>query len=586
MRKKASLLIVAILSAVCAGAQSTYLQIGSDNYLLLDRMETLSGRLCDSLRVNSKGESRKSAVNYVEHVSKAIADSIDSSRYSSIDRYNMRQLISESGEWAGDEHGEIKSKHSWFNALYKNQYNMVYIKKKDFFVVLNPILNAVTTIDKNTPEFKGGTSRRLYNAHDGEIRGWIGKKIGFYTMFTDVQEQLPGFVYNYAVKDTPYQRMAVPGADYFLLPATRGGAFNYLQASGYIDFAALKDKVNITFGSGKHFVGDGITSLFLSDFSSNMPFLRLRTRIWKLNYETQYVELTSQYKKGADKVYPHKFATMHNISMNVTRWMNLGFFEAVVFDRPNAYEIGYLNPVVFTVSLNSFNGSGDKALLGFYGKMIIAKRVQLYGQAMLNEFRAKEFFSASGWYGNKWGLQGGAKYFDALGIANLDLQAEVNAVRPYTYSAKDTLANYTNYNQPLANPLGSGFVQAIGVARYQPVRNLAFTLKWMYYIQGVDTGRANLGNNIFNPYTSAAKTYGVKLINGPRSECNSINLNISWQVRRNLFIDAGSAYRKYENTAKVYPDYSSTGVVNGPLTTTYYYLGLRINAQRRDYSFF
>jgi hypothetical protein len=181
----------------------------------------------------------------------------------------------------------------------------------------------------------------------------------------------------------------------------------------------------------------------------------------------------------------------------------------------------------------------------------------------------------------------GSKYFNALGIKNLDLQAELDMVRPYAYSAKDTIANYTNYNQPLADPLGSGFIKTIGIARYQPTKNLMITLKGMYYIKGVDTGTANYGNDVFKAYTTRKNDYGVKMVNGPKSQVTSINLNISYQAARNLFIDAGTVFRKFENVSNVYNGYSSVGYdPSGPLTTNYVYLGVRINSPRRDYTFF
>ena len=592
MHKKAYLVIAFLFICVYASAQTTYLPLGSDDYLLLDRMETRSGRLCDSLRLSDKGESRKNAVNFLEMMSVVTHDSDDSGnlipgpKYSKIDMYNMRQMKSENGEWAPDEHGFIPSKHPIFRKIYKDQYDMAYVKTKDFFLVINPVLNLMSTSDQSSPSVKGAKTNLLYNSHDLEFRGWIGKKIGFYTAFADNQEGLPAFVYNYAEKNGTHQ--AVPGADYFLQPGSRSGNFDYLVATGYIDFAAIKDKVNITFGSGKHFFGDGITSLFLTDFSANTPFLRLRTRLWKIDYESLFLELTPQYTKGLDAVFGHKYATMHYISYNAAKWLNISYFESVVFRRQNSYEISYLNPVAFTLAANGFNGGGDKALIGFAFKAIAAKHLQFYGQAMLNEFKVSELVSNKGWYGNKWGIQLGGKYFDAFGIKNLDLQGELDAVRPYTYASKDTLDNYTNYNQPLADPLGSGFVKAIGILRFQPVRNLTFTIKSMYYIHGVDTGNANYGNDIFKDYTTVPVNgnYGVKMINGPKSECSVINFNVSLQVRRNMFIDAGTIYRKYENTANAYPNNSTVGIATGALTTNAVYLGIRINSPRRDYSFF
>ena len=111
----------------------------------------------------------------------------------------------------------------------------------------------------------------------------------------------------------------------------------------------------------------------------------------------------------------------------------------------------------------------------------------------------------------------------------------------------------------------------------------------MYYVQGLDTGGVNLGNNIFNPYGTAPKgsgTYGVKMVNGPHGTCQSVSLNISYQIARNFFIDAGGNYRKYNSSKALSDAYNTVGPVSGPLTTNYVYIGVRLNAPRRDYTFF
>lgn len=590
MRKKAYLAIALALTALGARAQTTYIPMGSDDYLFLDRLETRSGRLCDSLNLSGKMEGRRNAVQFMQKIQADAADSGHANRYSKIDLYNAKQMISENGEWTDDENGFIKSKHPLFRKIYKDQYNFGYVKTKDFMLIINPILNEVSTIDANSGKgnvsTKGLDGYHLYNSHDLEFRGWFGKKLGFYTMLTDNQESLPGYVYNLALKDSVHQ--AVPGADYFFTPKTRGAFFAYYNASAYVDFAAVKDVVNITFGNGRNFIGDGITSLFLSDASSNMPFLRLRARAGRLNYDALYLQLTTQYNRLAgDQVYQHKYATMHFISYNAARWLNLSYFESIVFSRGNSFELNYINPVAFSLAANNFNGSGDKSLIGWSFKAIAARKLQFYGQFMLNEFKFSELASGRKWYGNKMGFQLGGKYFNALGIRNLDLQAEVDMVRPYSYAAKDTVDNYTNFNQPLADPLGAGFIKMYGIVRYQPAKNFMITLKAMAYTKGVDTGGANMGNDVFKPYLTRQKDYGVGMVNGPKSHVTSVNLNLSYQAARNCYIDAGFILRSYDNASKVYGGYSTVGYdPAGPLNTNVVYLGVRLNSPRRDYSFF
>ena len=599
LKKACLLLLLTAMSYNYVFAQNTFLTLGSEDYYLLDRLETLSGRLCDSIAVGDKPETRRNAYNFLESVNgkkmitdkygELIPDPADTvpgelqKRLSRIDKYNIQQMRSENGEWAQDQEGAIYSKHPVLTYFYQRQYDFVHVKTFDLFLVINPVLGVSGLSQFNDPTPKGTSSKPIFsNSHGAEMRMCIGNKLSFYTFFTDNQEKFPYNVTNWITK----KQQAVPGADYFLKPSKQLGYYDYMQVSGYANIDVVKDHVGLTLGMGKHFIGDGLTSLFLTDNSSNMPYVQLQGRVWKLNYESLYMELTPQYTKGADKILDHKYATIHYLSWNAKKWLSLGFFESEVFARPNQYEFSYLNPVIVTTALNRFNGSGDKSMLGFSAKAIAMKHLQFYGQFMLNEFRYKEFIGGKGWYGNKWGVQLGGKYFNAFSIKNLDLQGEIDAVRPYTYSSQDTVANYTNYNQPLADPLGSGFIKAIGLIKYQPAKNVYLSAKATYYIQGVDTGSHNFGNNVFKNYTTADRQYGVSMINGPEARCAIANLNISYQVKRNMFVDIGGTFRKYETTSGKYPVSSTTGVVTGPLTTSYFYFGIRLNAIRRDYDFF
>jgi len=139
----------------------------------------------------------------------------------------------------------------------------------------------------------------------------------------------------------------VPGGGFYKDFKDVGGV-DYFDARGYITTHVAKI-IDIAFGYDKNFIGNGHRSLFLSDFSSNMLFLKLNTRIWKFNYQNLFMELTSGNRLGADNLFPKKYAAMHHLDVAVTKWLNLGLFEGVVFGRKNYFEFGYLNPVIFTV---------------------------------------------------------------------------------------------------------------------------------------------------------------------------------------------------------------------------------------------
>ncbi len=559
-------------AAQSAMAQSTYLQLGQEDYQLLDRLETRSGRLTTDFFTTTKPISRRGAVNFLEEQrTEALGLGL-----SDIDRYNVEHAISVSGEWATSGDGAIDSKRPWFKTFYKKQPDFFSVHTKDFFLSVNPVISGQAIVEKTSPD-RGTDNPLLANSRGIELRGTIANRVGFYTYFSDNQEEPPAFVNDYI-----NAHQAVPGADYYQTPSGTRSKYDYLLARGYIDFAVIKDHINVTAGYDKHFIGDGIRSLFLSDFSSGASFVRLTTKVWKLNYQNLYLELTPQYTRGADRVLNHKYATVHHLSVNATHWLNVGLFESVVFNRPNAYEFSYLNPIILYRQTERSNGSPDNAMLGLNFKALAVKHLQFYGQFLIDEFKFDELKSGNGWWGNKFGVQLGGKYFDAFTVKNLDLQAEVNMVRPFTYTHYDSIANYTNYNQPLAHPLGAGFGEFIGIARYQPVQNLYLTLKGMYYRQGLDSNGTNYGSNVFldyntrTPVNTGDPEHGYGLINGIKATTMLASFNASYELRENLFIDLGATYRKVKFDNGFLPSQS----------TTYFYGGLRLNIARRDYNFY
>lgn len=294
MLKKAYLLAIALFSISDTFAQTTFLPLGTENYHVLDRLETRSGKLCDSLSLWDRPEARRNAVNFLESIKDRNNKKDVKPWLSNVDRYNVTQMISESGEWAPKNEETIDSRKAWLKFFYKKQYDFIHIKTHDFFLdnnfflVVNPVINSVAMYQQNSPAAPSYVkSTRFYSGRGAELRGWIGKKVGFYTSITDNQEQYPYFVENWIKKNN--KLTAVPGADNY--KNVKQGNFDYMQATGYINFDVVKNHLNVTFGRGKHFIGDGISSLFLTDNSANMTYLQLQARIWKLNYECLYVEL-------------------------------------------------------------------------------------------------------------------------------------------------------------------------------------------------------------------------------------------------------------------------------------------------------
>lgn len=477
------------------------------------------------------------------------------------DLYNMHDALMNSAEWVSGDLSSFQSKKPVLGVFYKTKGDFLQVNQKDFFLAVNPVIQQMQGGES------GNSNKHVYlNSKGVSFRGLIARKIGFDLYATDNQEQPPLFVQQWEKKFS-----AVPGTGFYKPFKING--YDYFDARGSVHFNATK-YINIQFGYDRNFIGDGYRSLFLSDFSASYLFLKLNTHIWKLNYQNLFMEL-SNGSSGGDKLLPKKYASMHHLSLQATKWLNIGLFESVIFGRANHYEFSYLNPIIFLRSAEQQNGSPDNANVGFNFKANIAHALQLYGQVMLDEFKLSEVKAGNGWWGNKQGIQAGFKYIDAFHIRNFDLQGEINYVRPFTYSHFDSVANYSHYNQPLAHPLGANFTEAIGIIRYQPAPKWNVQAKLIVFRQGLDTANTDYGSNIFILNGNRASEYGYSTGNGVRSTVGNASVWVGYEVLKNLFIDASVMYRKQSVPAATQLSHKST----------LFSVGLRLNMFRREYDY-
>lgn len=540
-------------------AQSTYLPQGHKHQQFLDRLEILLQRNPDLNVTTVKPMSRRFAVRAGEY-----ADSAQSSQdiLSTVDEYNLQSLLMNNSEWVSGDKTEFESRKSIFNTFYTRKAHFLEVDEEDFFLAVNPVIQQQQSIENDNDQ------RIFLNSKGITMRGLIAERVGFSAYLTDNQERAPLFV-----QDRINTRMAVPGAGYY--KAFKTTATDYFDARGSIHFNVAR-YIDIQFGYDKNFIGNGYRSLFLSDFGNSYLFLKLNTRIWKINYQNLYMELAPQFvKSGADNLLDKKYATMHHLSINATEWLNIGLFEAVIFGRRNKFEFGYLNPVIFLRSAERNNGSADNGIAGIDFKANVARKFQFYGQWMLDEFFLKEVRAGKGWWGNKFGVQLGGKYVDVFKIRNLDIQGELNWVRPFAYSHYDSVSNYTHYNQPLAHPLGANFMEAIGIVRYQPHPKWTTSGRLIVWRQGLDTAGVNFGGDIFKLNSTRSVDYGYTIPSGVAARGINAQLLVSYEPKENVFLDISLLVRRWKATELPSADRNTTVIT----------AGLRMNMFRREYDY-
>ena len=355
-----------------------------------------------------------------------------------------------------------KVRKSWLGRKFFNEH-MVRIKGDGYWLTLDPGVDL--QVGKDFDE----DINTYNNTRVVTLQGAIGKNIGVHAVVYESQGRFAGYFNRFAEERAPAggNPAIIPGRG--IAKRFRDDSYDYPIATGHISYTPSK-YFNVQLGHGKNFIGDGYRSLFLSDNASPYPFFKLNTTFWKLKYTNTWMSLRDVRPEVQDGgSFRTKYMASHYLSYNVTKRLNIGLFESVIWQNDNdrGFDFNYLNPVIFYRAIEFSTGSrGGNALVGLSAKYKFTDKINVYGQWIIDEFSSSDVFGGNGSYKNKTGYQIGAKYYDAFGVENLYLQAEYNRVRPYTYSHNSVILNYGHNNQSLAHTLGSNFSEFVGIARY------------------------------------------------------------------------------------------------------------------------
>lgn len=353
-------------------------------------------------------------------------------------------------------------KSSWFGRKLWNEH-LVQFSGEDYWLTLDlgVDLQAGRDTDANLDTYNN--TRLAY------VQGGLGSNFGFFAAVYESQGRFAGYFNRFA------ESIAPDGGNPAIIPGRgiakrfQDDSYDYPIATGHISYTPSK-YFNFQLGHGKTFLGDGYRSLLMSDNASPYPFFRINTTFWKLKYTNTWMSLRDvRPEVTADGSFRTKFMANHYLSYNVTKRLNIGLFESVIWENDNdrGFDFNYVNPVIFYRAIEFSTGSrGGNALIGLAAKYKFTDRINAYGQLIIDEFSSSDVFGGEGSYKNKTGYQLGAKYYDAFGLKDLYLQAEYNRVRPYTYSHNTIVLNYGHNNQSLAHTLGANFSEFVAIARY------------------------------------------------------------------------------------------------------------------------
>ncbi len=341
----------------------------------------------------------------------------------------------------------------------------------------------------------------------------LGRKLSIYADFTGGIQSLPQYVEHFSDSLS-------------ILPAV--GGFEKKNSTYLNGFPTLRmayapsEYFEFELGYGRNFFGNGYRSMFLSDVAFNYPYLKISTDVWHFKYVNLFSMLRDvrvDLPKGG--AFRNKFTSTHYLSWAVSKWFNVGIFETIVWQSQDTlldrgFDPHYLNPIIFYRPVEYSIGSPDNALIGLDMSFKVTKNAMIYTQLLFDEFLLSEFRDRSGWWGNKWGAQIGAKWYNMLGKEGFHSQLEFNVARPFTYTHGSVLQNFGHYNQPLAHVLGTNFYELLG--RLYREKDVWYgEWKFVYALYGRDPGQPNLGGDIYRSYANPALEYNNTIAQGLKS---------------------------------------------------------------------
>ncbi|MBJ7882217.1 energy transducer TonB [Gelidibacter salicanalis] len=465
-------------------------------------------------------------------------------------------------DFKAEKEALVKGSDAWWSRKLWDEH-LVQVQGADYWFTIDPVLDL--QVGKDTD---ADFSTTFNNTRGIYIQGGLGKKFSFSASVFESQGRFAQYYNQYA------ERLKAFGPDPAIIPGRgiakrfKDDAYDYPVAEAYLSYAPAKF-INVQFGHGKNFIGDGYRSLLQSDVANPQTFLKLNTKFWKIKYTNTWMWLRDVRDAVVeDKAFLTKYMANHYLSWNVSKRLNIGLFESVMWTDTNGrgFDVNYLNPIIFfrAVEFEAGQGSGN-AIVGASAKYKWNNKINLYGQFILDEFSLSDIKDQNKSWKNKFGYQLGVKYYDAFKVDNLMLQLEYNQVRPYTYSHNTIVNNYAHSNQPMAHLWGANFREFIAIGRYNYQRWFA-DAKFIFGTRGFDfndgTDNFSYGGDIYRNYNERPFDSGVKIGQGNTTKTFNAELQAGYVINpvSHLKIFTNISFRNFNPEANTATTFSNSTV--------------------------
>lgn len=370
--------------------------------------------------------------------------------------------------------------------------HLLQVREKDVRLDADLILDLQLGQDFRDRTGFADTTRFYQNTRGFRVRGDLGPRISFQTVFMENQVLYPQYLW-LRTRDVG----VVPGQGR-TKPFT-GRAYDYGLATGNVSWSP-RGWLNVQLGQGRHFVGHGYRSMLLSDASFPVPYLKLS---WlglkdRIQYSSIFTQLhmlqrlpfpqvsDTLFTSTNEPLFFWKRATFNHLSIDLGR-VQLGLFESTVFrsvdnNGVRPFNSLYVNPLIgLNTAVNGFDGD-HKQVVGLDLRVKLTDKLFVYGQGVTDK-------------PGRYGWQAGMRWFELFG-KDLHLQVEYNKADPFLYMNTTRLVNHAQMQEGLAHPFGAYFDELVGIVDLR-VRTVAlFQVKANLATYHLDRPGFNNGGNI------------------------------------------------------------------------------------------
>jgi hypothetical protein len=192
------------------------------------------------------------------------------------------------------------------------------------------------------------------------------------------------------------------------------------------------EHVRISFSRIPRNWGLGEDSLMLSGSANPFVSASLEAKIFEwMDYAFLFGSLENLGDSGTPAKTHQALITLHSVDVRPFDWLYIGVHEGVVW--PKRFELGYLNPLIFSSLYQGMIGDFDNILGGLSLGFSIPGYAEVYGTFFFDEFRPSSFADLRDRVRNFFSYKAGVQV-QLPSVPFGTLRAQYTKIEPFTYT--------------------------------------------------------------------------------------------------------------------------------------------------------